>query len=170
MVAKAGWHNAWWLLLTALTVVVDQITKLWTLATFPAVNGSGYYDEIVVTSFFTITRRHNTGAAFSFLADSGGWQHYFFVGVAALVTIWIVWWLWKNPRAMRWQAVAFCLILGGAIGNTIDRVSYGYVVDFLLFHYNSWSWPAFNVADMAITGGVILMLWDSFFGKHEEPQ
>ena len=158
----AGKHNALWLILSAITVVVDQLTKWLTVSNFEL------YDERIITSFFSLTRRHNPGAAFSFLADAGGWQHVFFVAMAVLVCGYVFWWLWKNPTAMRLQAVALCLVIGGAIGNTIDRIWHGYVVDFLLLHYNTLQWPAFNVADMAITGGVILLLWDAFFGKHEQ--
>ena len=110
-----------------------------------------------------LVRLHNTGAAFSFLADASGWQNWLFTGVAVVVSIAILWWLLTLPRSgRRGLALGLALVLGGAIGNVIDRTLYGYVVDFILFHYEAWSYPAFNIADSAITVGVVLIIYDGF--------
>jgi len=119
------------------------------------------YQRVQITPFFDLVRLHNTGAAFSFLANSSGWQNWLFTGIAGIVSVGILYWLVTLPRkGHRILAMGLALVLGGAIGNVIDRSFYGYVVDFILFHYQEWSYPAFNFADSAITCGVILILYD----------
>ncbi len=119
------------------------------------------YQRVQITPFFDLVRLHNTGAAFSFLANSSGWQNWLFTGIAGIVSVGILYWLVTLPRkGHRLLAMGLALVLGGAIGNVIDRSFYGYVVDFILFHYQEWSYPAFNFADSAITCGVILILYD----------
>jgi signal peptidase II len=111
---------------------------------------------------------HNTGAAFSFLSDAGGWQRWLFAGLAVGMSIVISVWLTRLKPNETFIAIALSLILGGAIGNLVDRLAYGYVIDFLDIYYGNWHWPAFNIADSAITVGVVLMLIDSFTSKTEE--
>ena len=115
-----------------------------------------YAQVIPVTFFFNLVHVWNTGAAFSFLADAGGWQRWFFIALTTGVSTWLAWALCK-PR-MKLEATAYCLILGGALGNLTDRVFRGYVIDSLDFHWACWHWPAFNLADMAITCGAFLLV------------
>lgn len=144
-----------WLLPSALVIALDQFTKHWIVQVF------SFGEASPVTSFFNLVRAHNTGAAFSFLATAGGWQRLFFIVVASVASAVILYLLRKHGRQTLF-GLALSLVLGGALGNLIDRIRWGYVVDFLDFYYGSYHWPAFNVADMAITGGVILLVWDSF--------
>ena len=152
-----------WLGLSLLAVVLDQLSKL-------AVSGSmQLYQSIPIMPYFKLTYVHNTGAAFSFLSDAGGWQRWFFAGLAIVISAVITVWLSRLKQHETLLAVALSLVLGGAIGNLIDRLAYGYVIDFLDVYYQSWHWPAFNIADSAITLGVILMLLESFgLGKSED--
>ena len=139
--------------LAAVIVALDQWSKL-------AVEGAlELYERIPVTSFFNLTKAYNPGAAFSFLADAGGWQRVFFTTVSAVVSVVLIVWLARMQRAERLLAVAISLILGGAVGNLIDRVAYGHVVDFIQVHWNDAYFPSFNVADSAITVGTALLLW-----------
>lgn len=147
-----------WLWLSALVVVLDQLSKLW-------INDRFVYGEVfTVLSVFDLVHWHNEGAAFSFLADFGGAQRWLFTGIALAASGWIVWLLSKHAE-QKLFAFALSLILGGALGNLIDRISYGYVIDFLLFHWNEHTFPAFNLADSAITCGAGLLIWDSFTEK-----
>lgn len=142
-----------WLALALVIFIVDQWTKMLIL---------GHYrlgDYTPISSFFNIVRAHNTGAAFSFLADAAGWQRWFFTIVGIGASIFIVWMLRSHP-GQRLFAFALACILGGALGNVIDRLMHGYVVDFLDFHWNGSHFPAFNVADSAITLGAICLIWD----------
>ena len=142
-----------WLGLALLFILADQFTKVLIL---------GYYklgDATYVTSFFNIVRVHNSGAAFSFLANAGGWQRWFFTGIGIAAAIFIVWMLKSHPGQKLFSFALAC-ILGGAIGNVIDRTLYGYVVDFLDFHYSGWHFPAFNVADAAISIGAVCLILD----------
>ncbi|MCL1960813.1 MAG: signal peptidase II [Desulfovibrionaceae bacterium] len=149
-----------WLALAALVVLADQIAKHLILARYHLGDGA------IVTSFFNIVRAHNTGAAFSFLAGAGGWQHWFFIALALAASGFIVW-LLRAHAGQKLFAFSLCMILGGAIGNVADRLQHGYVVDFLDFH---WPWlsalfygghfPAFNLADAAITAGAIGLILD----------
>ena len=143
-----------WLLLSAAIIVVDQLTKQW-------VSQSLELRQMVpVLPYFNLVLAHNSGAAFSFLAEAGGWQRGFFIAVALIASAVIVHLLRKHPGQTLFN-LALALILGGALGNLIDRILLGHVVDFLDFYVQGWHWPAFNVADMAITGGAGLLIWDS---------
>ncbi len=149
-----------WLGLALILFIADQFTKTLIL---------GYYqlgDSTTVTSFFNVVRVHNTGAAFSFLANAGGWQRWFFTGIGVAAAIFIVWLLKSHPGEKLFSFALAC-ILGGALGNVVDRLLHGYVVDFLQFH---WRWlqpvfpggyfPSFNIADSAITIGAIALILD----------
>lgn len=143
------------LVVSLLVVLLDQLTK------FEVTQSLELYQRVPVLPFFDLVRLHNSGAAFSFLAGASGWQNWLFMGVAVVISAGILWWLVQLPR--RGKAVlglGLALLLGGAIGNLIDRVLYGYVVDFILLYYGEWSYPAFNIADSAITCGVALVLFD----------
>lgn len=145
-----------WLWVSALVLVLDQASKL-------AVNGSmQLYESIPLIPYFNLTYVHNTGAAFSFLAQAGGWQRWLFAGLAVVMSGIIGVWLARLKKHETLMALALSLVLGGAIGNLIDRVAYGYVIDFLDVYYQNWHWPAFNIADSAICVGVGLMLLESF--------
>ena len=143
-----------WLALAGLVIALDQATKAWIVAVFQ-VN-----ESLTVTSFFNLVHVYNLGAAFSFLAGASGWQRWFFVALALGVSLWLVAMLRRHAQD-RLLSAALALILGGALGNLIDRVRLGAVVDFLHFHYADYHFPAFNVADSAISVGVALMLWHS---------
>ncbi len=150
-----------WLGLAAIIVVLDQITK-------QAVERSlNFGDSIPITGFFNLVLTYNPGAAFSFLADAGGWQKHFFTGLALVVSAVIIHILRKQHGETRY-ALALTLILGGAIGNVIDRVIYGHVIDFIQLYYGRFYWPAFNVADSAICVGAALMVLDSFMAKPKQ--
>jgi signal peptidase II len=116
-----------------------------------------------VTSWLNITLAHNYGAAFSFLSDAGGWQRWFFIVLASGVSLVLTVWLLRLPREEWMTGLGLGLVIGGAIGNLIDRIQLGYVVDFIDFHFNGWHYPAFNVADSAITTGVVVLLIDGLF-------
>ena len=150
-------HNLLWLGLSVLAIVIDQWTK--TIASTHLT----YADPVPVLPFLNWTLLHNYGAAFSFLSDAGGWQHYLFTGLAGVVSIIFVIWLMRMPKSTIILPMAIALILGGAIGNLIDRVTLGYVVDFIHVFYQNHHFPAFNIADSAITLGTILLLIDTFF-------
>ncbi len=149
-----------WLGLALLIIVSDQLTKTLIIGSFEL------GDSRTVTSFFNLVRVHNAGAAFSFLADASGWQRWFFVGLGLVATVAIVWML-KSHGGQRLFSLALSLILGGALGNVIDRLLHGHVIDFLQFH---WDWlapifpggyfPSFNIADSAITAGAVLLILD----------
>jgi len=142
-----------WLALSAVVVVLDQLTKY-------AISASlGPRAVVEVTPFFNLVLAYNRGAAFSFLAGASGWQREFFVALALLASVWIIWLLDRYPRQTLF-CTALALVLGGAIGNVIDRIVLGAVVDFLDFHAFGYHWPAFNVADSAITCGAALLIWD----------
>ena len=119
----------------------------------------------MITSFFNITLAYNTGAAFSFLSDAGGWQRWFFTIVSAVVSVVLAIWLYRMSVRERWLGLSISLILGGAVGNLIDRVIYGHVVDFIQVHYAGRYFPSFNVADAAITCGTVILLGLMFFEK-----
>ncbi|UDF33727.1 UNVERIFIED_ORG: signal peptidase II [Shinella sp. XGS7] len=142
-----------WLGIALLIILLDQFSKTLILGHFQL--GDSRY----VTSFFNVVRVHNTGAAFSFLAGASGWQRWFFVGLGAVATIFITWMLRRHGQQTLF-ASALTLILGGAIGNVVDRLLHGYVVDFIQVHWGGWYFPSFNIADCAITLGAILLIWD----------
>ena len=147
-----------WLRLAALIIVLDQVSKL-------LISGHFVYGESLrITGFFNLVLAHNTGAAFSFLDNAGGWQRWMFTAIAIVASIWIVRLLRQHAQQTTF-CLALALVLGGALGNLIDRVAYGYVVDFLDFYWNSYHFPAFNVADSAISVGAALLLLDSFKKK-----
>lgn len=142
-----------WLGLALLLLLADQFTKVLIL---------GYYrlgDATYVSSFFNVVRVHNSGAAFSFLASASGWQRWFFTAIGLAAAIFIVWML-RSHAGQKLFSFALSCILGGALGNVIDRSMHGYVVDFLDFHYAAWHFPAFNVADAAITVGAVCLVLD----------
>jgi signal peptidase II len=142
-----------WLGIALVVIVLDQLTKSLILANF------AYGDSVHVTSFFNVVRVHNTGAAFSFLAGASGWQRWFFVGLGAVAAGFIVWML-RSHGGQKMFAWALALILGGALGNVIDRLLHGYVVDFIQVHWADRYFPSFNLADSAITLGAILLIVD----------
>lgn len=150
-----------WLWLSVAVIALDQITKA--LASAHLV----LHEPVPVVPLFNLTLMHNSGAAFSFLAQAGGWQRWFFVAVAIAVSVALAWWLRQLQRNQLWLAVALALVLGGALGNVWDRVTLGYVVDFVDVYYGDWHWPAFNVADSAISVGAIMLLVDAFRGEHK---
>ena len=147
-----------WLGLSAVVIAIDLYTKHLVQQAF------AYGEHFTVTNFFDLVRYHNEGAAFSFLANAGGWQHLFFSTVATVASILIIYILYKNTTK-KLLCFGLALVLGGALGNLYDRITLGYVVDFLYFHYRSFYWPAFNVADSAICVGVAILLLDSFKSK-----
>lgn len=133
--------------LASILVLVDQVTKI------AAVKWLTYQQALPVLPGFNLTLMHNPGAAFSFLADAGGWQRWFFATLAVVVSVWLVFLIRASAPSARLYRLGLTLILGGAVGNLIDRLRLGYVIDFVELYYRSWSWPAFNVADSAITVG-----------------
>lgn len=144
-----------WLAISAIVVILDIYTK-------HLIEGAFLYGDILtITSFFDLVRYHNEGAAFSFLANAGGWQKWFF-SVISIVAIVVIIYLMRKHHTEKLFCSGLGLVLGGAIGNLYDRLTLGYVVDFLSVHYQGWYWPAFNVADSAICVGVGLLLLDSF--------
>ncbi len=148
--------------IVALIVVSDQITKIM------ADRSLELYETIEVLPIFNISLAYNFGAAFSFLNFPGGAQRWFFTAISLVVSIVLTVWLYRLTMREKWMSLAFALILGGAIGNLIDRAVYGYVVDFIQVYYGNSYFPTFNIADAGITCGAILMLWLTFFDKSEE--
>lgn len=148
--------------ITALILVADQVSKLWILN-----NLALMLDRIEVTSFFNIVHVRNYGAAFSFLADHSGWQRWFFTSIAIIISVLLLVLLRRQSASLKRVNVAFALIIGGAVGNVIDRIRLGSVVDFLDVHVAGWHWPAFNVADSAIVIGALLMILDSLMSSKE---
>ena len=144
-----------WLALSGVILVVDQLTKF-------VIAGSFSGQKVVsVTPFFNLVLVHNPGAAFSFLSDASGWQRGFFIAIGLAASVWIIYLLRKFPQQPLFCS-ALALVLAGAVGNVIDRILFGAVIDFLDFHAFGWHWPAFNVADAAITCGAALLIWDAF--------
>ncbi|BAL23525.1 signal peptidase II [Azoarcus sp. KH32C] len=151
-----------WLELAALVIGLDQITKWLVLSRFQL------GESLPVTDFFSLVLVYNQGAAFSFLADHSGWQRWFFIVLALAISGWLLTMVRQHQREVV-LPLAFSLIIGGALGNVIDRVVHGAVVDFLFFHVGRYGWPAFNLADSAITLGVGLMLWAQFRATRTPP-
>lgn len=154
-------HLYHWFSISAVVVALDLYTKHLVQQAFV------YGEHLNITPFFDLVRYHNEGAAFSFLASAGGWQKWFFTGFS-LIAIAVITYLIKKHSTQKLFCVGLALVLGGAIGNVYDRITLGYVVDFLYFYYQKFSWPAFNVADSAICVGVALLLLDSI--KNNQPQ
>jgi len=151
--------SARWFGVAAAVAALDQLTKAW------AAHALVLHDAVAVTPFFNLTLIRNQGAAFSFLAGAGGWQRWFFIGLTLAIGLAIAVWLVRSAHRHWPNATALALVLGGAIGNLVDRVRLGYVVDFLDFHAAGWHWPAFNVADSAISCGAVLLVVLSLAGR-----
>ncbi|MEO1751117.1 signal peptidase II [Thiofaba sp. EF100] len=148
----------------ALTVILlDQATKLW------ASSALGYAQPVPILPGFNLTLMHNPGAAFSFLGEASGWQRWFFLALAVGVSAWLMVWMRALKAHERWTGFALALIIGGALGNAIDRVWLGYVVDFIDLYWQGYHWPAFNIADSAITVGAVLLALLMLFEKKDEP-
>jgi len=145
-----------WTIISVVVIILDQITKAMATANLVM------FDPVAVMPMFNFTLMHNEGAAFSFLSDAGGWQRWFFSVLATVVSIAIFIWIKKLTPQEKGMAISLSLILGGAVGNLIDRVRFGYVVDFIDVYYNTWHWPAFNIADSAIFVGAVIMIIFSF--------
>jgi signal peptidase II len=142
-----------WLGIALLVLLMDQFTKVLVLSAFQL------GDSTPITGFFNLVRVHNHGAAFSFLANAGGWQRWFFTVIGVIAALFMVWMLRSHP-GQKLFSLAIALILGGAIGNVLDRLLHGYVVDFLDFYWGRWHFPAFNVADASISVGAALLILD----------
>lgn len=149
-----------WLWIVLLVVVLDQVTKILANTLL------AYHQPLAVLPLFNLTLVYNTGAAFSFLSDAGGWQRWFFMMLSGVVSIVLIIWLQKLKSHQRLQIISIAMILGGAIGNLIDRSLYGHVIDFIDVYYASHHWPAFNVADSAISVGTFSLIVDSFRHQH----
>ncbi len=150
-----------WYVLAVFVVLLDQFTKY-------IISGRFYYGEVLpVVDFLNLTLVYNTGAAFSFLSDASGWQRWFFSGLAAAVSVLLVIWLARIRGRQKLLSLALALILGGAVGNLWDRITLGYVIDFIDVYYRSYHWPAFNVADSAITVGAVLLIIENFISGKE---
>lgn len=150
-----------WLWLTALIIVLDQVSKLWVSASLEL------FERVEVLPFLNIVLVYNPGAAFSFLSEASGWQRWFFTGLALAVSIVILIWLARLARAERLPAIGLALVLGGALGNVWDRLQHGHVIDFIDVYVRNWHWPAFNVADSAISVGVVLLIYDALVGHRK---
>jgi len=156
-------RQAWlWYFVALVVIALDQLSKLW------AANQIGYAESIEVTSFFNLTLLHNKGAAFSFLSDAGGWQRWFFTLIALVVSVLLTFWIAKVVVKSQREAFALAFILGGALGNVYDRFAYGYVIDFIAVHYHDYAWPAFNLADSAITLGAFILIVEMFMSKEKK--
>ena len=146
-----------WLWLTVVVFIIDQFTKYLT------VQKLDLYESYEILSFFNFTYARNYGAAFSFLGDAGGWQKYFFTGIALVVSAYLLYSMKKTDATQRWMNSAYALILSGAIGNVVDRLLFGYVIDFLDFDLGFYRWPTFNIADSAIFIGAMMIIIDALF-------
>ena len=153
-----------WLVLTVLVVVFDQATK------YIADEVLSYARPVEILPVFDLMLVYNKGAAFSFLSEAGGWQRWFFTVLSAGVSVMLVVWLYRLKRHETWIAIGLALILGGALGNLYDRVMFGYVIDFVSLHYREYYFPAFNVADSAISAGAIMLIIDMVFlsGRYKD--
>lgn len=151
-----------WLSISVLVILLDQITKYF------ANTGLVYAEAVPVVPSFNLTLLYNRGAAFSFLSDAAGWQRWFFVAISLGASVLLIVWL-RKLKPQQWVlAVALSLVLGGAVGNLIDRLWLGYVIDFIQLYYKGFYWPAFNVADSAISVGAVLLIWDALFAKPKD--
>lgn len=146
-------------IISAVVIVVDQITKIF------VDNSLALSEKIAVMPMFNITLHYNEGAAFSFLDDAGGWQRWLFTAISTAVSIMLVIWIFRLDKREKWLSLALSLILGGAVGNLIDRVAYGHVVDFIQWYYKSWVFPTFNIADSAIFVGAVILFATTLFGQ-----
>lgn len=157
-IPRAAWL---WYLLAVVVIALDLLSKYWVSASLE------YGQPVVFTSFFNFTLLHNPGAAFSFLSNAGGWQRWFFTGIAAVVSVMLVIWIARIAATKKLETFALTMILGGAVGNLYDRIQHGYVVDFIVVHYKDNYFPAFNLADSAITLGAILIILDLFLTREK---
>jgi len=146
-----------WLWLSLLILVLDQLTKYLVAQSFQL------HESVTLIEGINLTLVHNTGAAFSFLQDAGGWQRWFFIILTPVVAVIILVWMSRLEANQTWLAAALALVLGGAAGNFVDRLVHGYVIDFIDVYYQHWHWPAFNVADSAITAGAALLVIDAIW-------
>lgn len=154
-----------WMAIAVVVVVADQMTKMAIIKWIPL------YDTVPLNSFINLTHQKNSGAAFSFLADAGGWQRWFFVVLATGVSVVIAVWIWRVRRAgQNLLSAGLALVLGGAIGNLIDRILLGHVTDFFQVWFGSWPFPSFNVADASISVGAVLLIIDALFFSGREKQ
>ena len=159
-----------WLGLSIVIVILDQLTK------FLVTQNLKLHESIEIFSWFNLTLVHNTGAAFSFLSQAGGWQRWFFIILAITISVVITIWLLRLPAKQRWLACALALVLGGAVGNLWDRMVFGYVIDFIdvSIGFLPWRlfnpWPAFNIADSAISIGAVMLIIDAILNKDETNQ
>ncbi|PHS69770.1 MAG: signal peptidase II [Methylophaga sp.] len=151
-----------YLWLSGLIITLDQASK-WLMSSWLSL-----HETVAVMPFFNFTMAHNYGAAFSFLAGAGGWQRWFFMALTTVISIVLFIWLKRLSSHAKLEALSISLILGGAIGNVIDRIYFGYVIDFLDIYYGSYHWPAFNIADSAIVVGAGLLIIDSFIAKSDQ--
>ena len=156
-VSASSFGSLKWLWLSVVVIALDQLTKIVAAASLDL------HESVVVMPLFNFTLAHNTGAAFSFLSDAGGWQRWFFTVIAVVVSVAIIMWMKRLDDKQRWLAIALALILGGALGNVWDRITLGYVIDFIDWYYGDWHWPAFNIADSAITIGAVMLAIDALF-------
>ncbi len=154
-------HPAAWMWLSLAVIALDQVTK------FLVTRFLELYERVEVLPVLDFTLLHNTGAAFSMLAGAGGWQRWFFIILGCIVSLMLVTWIWRSPRGEKLLPLALALILGGALGNVVDRVLHGYVIDFIHAHWGASYFPAFNVADSAITVGAALLIVDAFREKRQ---
>lgn len=150
-----------WLFLSLVVVLADQASKQLIEASFLV------FEERPLLPFLNLTLVYNEGAAFSFLSDQGGWQRWLFSGLALVVSAVLVVWLTRLPATQKWTAAALSLIIGGALGNLIDRLLFGHVIDFIDLYYGRWHWPAFNIADSAIVIGVAMILLETLFPRRD---
>lgn len=162
MLAKLSRQVWMWYLLAVAVVLLDQLSKIWVSAHLT------YGVPVTYTSFFNFTLLHNHGAAFSFLADQGGWQRWFFALLALVVSITLVIWIARSAANNKLETFALSFILGGALGNLYDRIQLGHVVDFIVVHYQEHFWPAFNLADSAITLGAFVLIAQMLLKKEKE--
>lgn len=153
--AGAGWR---WLLLSAAIVIADQLSKGLASAALHL------HQPLALLPSLNLTLVHNEGAAFSLLGEAGGWQRWLFIALAVVISLWIIVWLRSLPRSRARLACGLSMILGGALGNLWDRIAHGYVVDFIDVYYGQWHFPAFNVADSAITLGAAILALDTLMG------
>lgn len=155
MLQKTEKSGIYWLLLTIFVLLLDQASKYWIMAEFEL------HQSLQILPFFNFTYARNYGAAFSFLGDASGWQRYLFTAIAVLVSVFLVYSLQKNSIKKHLENIAFSLVLAGALGNLLDRLMFGYVVDFLDFNLGFYRWPTFNIADISIFIGAALLILES---------
>lgn len=153
-----------WLVLSVVVIILDQLTKEWVLKALPE-----FQPITVIDGFWNWYRTYNKGAAFSFLSNAGGWQHFLFSGLAIVISLVLMFWLSRTPRKDWQSAIPFALVIGGALSNVIDRFRHGHVVDFIQWYYGDFYWPAFNIADAAIVGGAVMMVVFSLF-SNDKPE